>query len=56
MDPCELRLAKGDDAVRELIENPVPLFEFALRRITGTRFGHGFRRRSHIVRALWRLE
>ncbi|MEV8097772.1 DNA primase [Kitasatospora sp. NPDC085879] len=32
MDPCELRLAKGDDAVRELIENPVPLFEFALRQ------------------------
>ncbi|WP_344462478.1 DNA primase [Kitasatospora kazusensis] len=31
MDPCELRLAKGDEAVRELIENPVPLFEFALR-------------------------
>ncbi|MFE0461778.1 DNA primase [Kitasatospora sp. NPDC058965] len=31
MDPCELRLASGDDAVRELIENPVPLFEFALR-------------------------
>ncbi|MFF1906096.1 DNA primase [Kitasatospora sp. NPDC058218] len=31
MDPCELRLAKGDEAVRELIDNPVPLFEFALR-------------------------
>jgi len=31
MDPCDLRLAKGDDAVRELIENPTPLFEFALR-------------------------
>ncbi|GAA2227549.1 DNA primase [Kitasatospora cystarginea] len=31
MDPCELRLAEGDEAVRELIENPVPLFEFALR-------------------------
>ncbi|MFJ3788285.1 DNA primase [Kitasatospora sp. NPDC090091] len=31
MDPCDLRLAKGDDAVRELIDNPVPLFEFALR-------------------------
>ncbi|MEV4615983.1 DNA primase [Kitasatospora sp. NPDC049258] len=31
MDPCDLRLAKGDEAVRELIENPVPLFEFALR-------------------------
>ncbi|WP_354640204.1 DNA primase [Kitasatospora camelliae] len=31
MDPCELRLAQGDDAVRELIANPTPLFEFALR-------------------------
>ncbi|WP_035849404.1 DNA primase [Kitasatospora azatica] len=31
MDPCELRLAQGEDAVRELIANPVPLFEFALR-------------------------
>ncbi|MBP0451730.1 MULTISPECIES: DNA primase [unclassified Kitasatospora] len=31
MDPCDLRLAKGDEAVRELIDNPVPLFEFALR-------------------------
>ncbi|MER8186564.1 DNA primase [Kitasatospora sp. NPDC094015] len=31
MDPCDLRLAKGDEAVRELIEHPVPLFEFALR-------------------------
>ncbi|MBV6695946.1 DNA primase [Kitasatospora aureofaciens] len=30
MDPCELRLAQGDDAVRTLIDNPVPLFEFAL--------------------------
>ena len=31
MDPCELRIAKGDQAVRELIDNPTPLFEFALR-------------------------
>ncbi|WP_406198338.1 DNA primase [Kitasatospora sp. NBC_01560] len=31
MDPCDLRLAMGDNAVRELIDNPVPLFEFALR-------------------------
>jgi DNA primase len=30
MDPCELRLAKGDEAVRALVENPTPLFEFAL--------------------------
>ncbi|MET9844644.1 DNA primase [Streptomyces ossamyceticus] len=33
MDPCELRLAKGDDAVTELVEPRTPLFEFALRHI-----------------------
>ncbi|TQK44470.1 DNA primase [Streptomyces sp. SLBN-118] len=33
MDPCELRLAKGDDAVAELVEPRTPLFEFALRQI-----------------------
>ncbi|OIV36378.1 DNA primase [Mangrovactinospora gilvigrisea] len=31
MDPCDLRLAKGDDAVRELVDARVPLFEFAVR-------------------------
>jgi DNA primase len=31
MDPCELRMAKGDDAVRHLIDDAVPLFEFAVR-------------------------
>ena len=36
MDPCELRLAQGDDAVRELIENPVPLFLFAIRAAVAT--------------------
>ncbi|MFD9687742.1 DNA primase [Kitasatospora sp. NPDC059146] len=30
MDPCDLRLAQGDEAVRQLIDHPVPLFEFAL--------------------------
>jgi DNA primase len=35
MDPCELRLAKGDEAVADLVEPRVPLFEFALRQITG---------------------
>ncbi|MEU8541542.1 DNA primase [Streptomyces sp. NPDC048717] len=34
MDPCELRLAKGDEAVADLVEPRVPLFEFALRQIT----------------------
>ncbi|MGY4921054.1 DNA primase [Streptomyces sp. 900105755] len=33
MDPCELRLAKGDDAVVDLTEPRTPLFEFALRQI-----------------------
>ncbi|MDQ1713258.1 MAG: primase [Frankiaceae bacterium] len=31
MDPCELRLAKGDAAVRDLIARRVPLFEFKLQ-------------------------
>ncbi|MBA0126215.1 DNA primase [Haloechinothrix sp. YIM 98757] len=31
MDPCELRLAKGDAAVRDLVARRVPLFEFAIR-------------------------
>ena len=30
-DPCDLRLHRGDEAVRELIENKRPLFEFAIR-------------------------
>jgi DNA primase len=31
MDPCELRLAKGDVAVRDLVARRSPLIEFALR-------------------------
>jgi DNA primase len=31
MDPCELRIAEGEDAVRNLIERASPLFEFAIR-------------------------
>ena len=31
MDPCELRIAKGPEAVRELVDRRVPLFEFAIR-------------------------
>ncbi|CAL9532883.1 DNA primase [Streptomyces sp. enrichment culture] len=33
MDPCDLRLAKGDEAVADLVEPRMPLFEFALRQI-----------------------
>ncbi|WP_149827620.1 DNA primase [Streptomyces tailanensis] len=33
MDPCDLRLAKGDEAVADLAEPRTPLFEFALRQI-----------------------
>jgi DNA primase len=31
MDPCELRIASGDSAVRDLIARRVPLFEFAMK-------------------------
>ncbi len=31
MDPCELRQADGDGAVRDLIARRIPLFEFAIR-------------------------
>ena len=31
MDPCELRIAKGDAAVRALVDGAVPMFEFAVR-------------------------
>ncbi len=33
MDPCDLRLAKGDAAVADLVEARTPLFEFALRHL-----------------------
>ena len=31
LDPCDLRLARGDAAVRDLVARRVPLFEFAVR-------------------------
>ncbi|GAB3490351.1 DNA primase [Amycolatopsis cihanbeyliensis] len=31
MDPCDLRLTKGDAAVRDLVARRTPLFEFAIR-------------------------
>jgi DNA primase len=33
LDPCDLRLAHGDAAVRDLIAQRVPLFEFAIRSV-----------------------
>jgi DNA primase len=33
MDPCELRLAKGDLAVKDLVEHSEPLIDFALRSV-----------------------
>ena len=32
LDPCDLRLAQGDAAVRALVEDKVPLFEFAIKQ------------------------
>ncbi|RRJ88774.1 DNA primase [Gulosibacter macacae] len=31
LDPCDLRLHKGDQAVRALVEHPVPMYEFVIR-------------------------
>ncbi|WP_051791596.1 DNA primase [Amycolatopsis jejuensis] len=31
MDPCELRIAKGDAAVRDLVARRTPLFEFVIK-------------------------
>jgi DNA primase len=33
LDPCDLRLNRGDDAVRRLVETKRPLFEFMIRRV-----------------------
>jgi DNA primase len=33
MDPCDLRLAKGDTAVRDLVARREPLVDFALRHV-----------------------
>src|SRR6516162_1095427 len=33
LDPCDLRLAHGDGAVRDLVARRVPLFEFAIRSV-----------------------
>lgn len=32
LDPCDLRLARGDAAVRSLVETKTPLFEFVIRQ------------------------
>ncbi len=36
LDPCDLRLQQGDVAVRALVENRVPLFEFAIKSALAT--------------------
>ncbi|RZS89698.1 DNA primase [Motilibacter rhizosphaerae] len=35
LDPCDVRLRKGPEAVRELVRRRVPLFEFAIRSAVG---------------------
>lgn len=35
LDPCDLRLQQGDTAVRALVDNRVPLFEFAIKSTIG---------------------
>lgn len=33
LDPCDLRLQRGDDAVRRLVDERKPMFEFMIRRV-----------------------
>ncbi len=33
LDPCDLRLAKGDDALRRLVDERKPMFEFMIKRV-----------------------
>jgi DNA primase len=33
LDPCDLRLSRGDAAVRDLVARRVPLFEFAIKSV-----------------------
>ncbi|MGO1950033.1 MAG: DNA primase, partial [Mycobacteriaceae bacterium] len=33
MDPCDVRLEKGDAAVREIVADRIPMFEFVIRTI-----------------------
>jgi DNA primase len=33
LDPCDLRLSRGDAAVRDLVARRVPLFDFAIRAV-----------------------
>ena len=33
LDPCDLRLAGGDEAVRRMIDNRKPMFEFMIRQV-----------------------
>ena len=36
LDPCDLRLKRGEDAVKALIRDRKPMFEFMLRRVLDT--------------------
>lgn len=33
LDPCDLRLARGEQAVRDLIDQKIPMFEFVIKQI-----------------------
>ena len=33
LDPCDLRLAKGEAAVRALLDNKIPMFEFVIKQV-----------------------
>ncbi len=36
LDPCDLRLQRGDEAIRRLVDERKPMFEFMIRRVLAT--------------------
>lgn len=51
LDPADLRLHRGDEAVRELFTRKTPLFEFALRQAVGRFDLNSVEGRVHALRA-----
>lgn len=35
LDPCDLRLSRGDSAVREMVDSRIPMFEYVIRHRIG---------------------
>ncbi|MDK8510143.1 DNA primase [Corynebacterium bovis] len=52
MDPCDVRLERGDAAVRDIIARRVPMFEFVIRTILAGYDTHSVDGRVHAMRRI----